>query len=756
MRSVSYRLADLIKARIPLGFVGENEHTVVQFDAKQAFDQYPTATPSLTVKNPSGEKYPAVVARDGDMVIWTISDSDLIVPGHGEFQLQFKEGDTVMRSYVGETRIERSIMPTGDVPTPVQNWIDAAEDVLEEVEDAIPAGGTQGQVMGKLSDDDYDIGWIDQTGGGGGGGTSNYNELSNKPKINGTTLSGNKSLEDLGAASSEAVNAKYTKPASGIPASDLASGVQTSLGKADTAYQKPSGGVPSSDMASAVQTSLGKADTAYQKPGSGIPASDIADGVIPDVSGFYTKPQTGIPASDLASGVIPDVSGFYTKPATGIPASDLASGVIPTVHNVPAGGSANQVLAKNSGTDYDLKWVNQSGGGGGAEIDDTAGEGDTTVVWSADKTWTETTELKEAIAEKPDVDDTAGIGDTDKAWSADNLGKKFNPVTSTFSEGTENGYYRVTQNGEIEEVSGAFKRSKVEIQPWMGKYVEFSVNGLVGNAYAIYCGFSDENDDFISKNAYVVGSQKLEIPSNAKYIYMSFFGSSYNSDYVVKPNKVIFTNDLKELGVENPFIGKQGVAFGTSLTYRAISDYGYLDFLPGLSGATIDNQGISSAMIGTNILPAVKAYTGYASKDFVIVEGFVNDWAHNVGIGDWNDSTEQTVCGCVRSIINYILSQNNKLTIFFVLDHYGKLYAGMNCSSTAQNTNNLTQYEYYEKIAKVCESLGIPVIKQYAESQICENTPDYLYDQIHPSEVGAKQSANVIWQAMKRYGLRVN
>lgn len=53
---------------------------------------------------------------------------------------------------------------------------------------------------------------------------------------------------------------------------------------------------------------------------------------------------------------------FYSKPQTGIPASDLASGVIPTVHNVPAGGSASQVLAKASGADYDLTWVNQSGG----------------------------------------------------------------------------------------------------------------------------------------------------------------------------------------------------------------------------------------------------------------------------------------------------------------------------------------------------------------------------------------------------------
>ena len=60
------------------------------------------------------------------------------------------------------------------------------------------------------------------------------------------------------------VDVKYTKPSTGIPESDLASAVQTSLGKADTAYQKPSTGIPKTDLASAVQTSLGKADTALQ------------------------------------------------------------------------------------------------------------------------------------------------------------------------------------------------------------------------------------------------------------------------------------------------------------------------------------------------------------------------------------------------------------------------------------------------------------------------------------------------------------
>lgn len=99
------------------------------------------------------------------------------------------------------------------------------------------------------------------------------------------------------AAQKTAWSAKYDKPTGGIPKTDLASDVQTSLGKADTAlqehqdisaltnhvanndihvtandktawnakYNKPSSGIPKSDLASDVQTSLGKADSALQE-----------------------------------------------------------------------------------------------------------------------------------------------------------------------------------------------------------------------------------------------------------------------------------------------------------------------------------------------------------------------------------------------------------------------------------------------------------------------------------------------------------
>lgn len=48
-----------------------------------------------------------------------------------------------------------------------------------------------------------------QSGGGGGeGGTSNYNQLTNLPSVNGVVLKGNKTLSDLGAAAASDVPIK--------------------------------------------------------------------------------------------------------------------------------------------------------------------------------------------------------------------------------------------------------------------------------------------------------------------------------------------------------------------------------------------------------------------------------------------------------------------------------------------------------------------------------------------------------------------
>lgn len=90
--------------------------------------------------------------------------------------------------------------------------------------------------------------------GGGSGGTTNYNDLSNKPQINGNTLSGNKTSAQLGLASTSDIptvpitaiqkNGTGITPVSGtvnitVPtqASDINAATATQGDKADTAIQ---------------------------------------------------------------------------------------------------------------------------------------------------------------------------------------------------------------------------------------------------------------------------------------------------------------------------------------------------------------------------------------------------------------------------------------------------------------------------------------------------------------------------------------
>lgn len=167
-----------------------------------------------------------------------------------------------------------------------------------------PSNGTTGQILRKTS---TGAEWADLSSG-----TQDFNELINRPKYNNTTITSATNIPavptTLANLSSDSTHrlvtdtekttwsGKYTKPNTGVPKSDLASSVQLSLDKADTAlqsftesdpvftaspaagitsanisswnskgtYSKPSGGIPKSDLASTVQSSLEKADSALQ------------------------------------------------------------------------------------------------------------------------------------------------------------------------------------------------------------------------------------------------------------------------------------------------------------------------------------------------------------------------------------------------------------------------------------------------------------------------------------------------------------
>ena len=230
MRSSTWRLEDLRTTIFNLGFVGENEHRQLRFDCKEAFDEYPTASPSLTVSPPEGESYPAVIERDGNFILWTITDSDVVHEGSGEFQIAFTVSETVAKRDIGRFKVNRSIVPTGEIPEGIDDFLTRAGAALTAIPETIDEALAEAKASGEFDGPQGEPGAAGQDGysptatvvksgktatititdkngtttaqisDGEGGGTSDYTDLENKPQIGGVTLSGNKSLHDLGIA----------------------------------------------------------------------------------------------------------------------------------------------------------------------------------------------------------------------------------------------------------------------------------------------------------------------------------------------------------------------------------------------------------------------------------------------------------------------------------------------------------------------------------------------------------------------------
>lgn len=123
MKQKSYRLEDLKNVKICIGYVGENKHTQVRIDCSSAFAEYPGATPALAIRPPRGGIYPAVIDQDGDTVVWTVTNGDLLFKGDGELQFSFIRGEVIEKTFIGKFEVMRSIITTANAPDGVAEWM---------------------------------------------------------------------------------------------------------------------------------------------------------------------------------------------------------------------------------------------------------------------------------------------------------------------------------------------------------------------------------------------------------------------------------------------------------------------------------------------------------------------------------------------------------------------------------------------------------------------------------------------------------
>ena len=146
----------------------------------------------------------------------------------------------------------------------------------------------------------------------------------------------------------------YSKPAGGIPKSDLAAAVQTSLGKADYALQS----VPSTYRTASEQDTIdrGKVD---KVTGKGLSSNDYTDAAKAKVdalasvatSGDYddltNKPTIPAPVTEqtVSGWGFTKNTGTYSKPTGGIPKADLANNVQASLGKADTALQEHQSLA---------------------------------------------------------------------------------------------------------------------------------------------------------------------------------------------------------------------------------------------------------------------------------------------------------------------------------------------------------------------------------------------------------------------------
>lgn len=156
MREIRLNVTKFPRFPVQIGYVGENEHTRVIIDCSDVYSEYHNAVPSLAVKPPVGAVYPAIVALDGTDVVWDVKDSDLTRAGFGEIQLAFAESGIIVKSYIARVMIKHSLVPAGDAPEPIDDWITEANTILGSIpgtiDDALQEAKDSGEFDGPKGD----------------------------------------------------------------------------------------------------------------------------------------------------------------------------------------------------------------------------------------------------------------------------------------------------------------------------------------------------------------------------------------------------------------------------------------------------------------------------------------------------------------------------------------------------------------------------------------------------------------------------
>lgn len=231
---------------LPIGRTAENNWRTVEIDCSYWFNMNADGEVVLMYKPSCGmSPYPLLTERDGDNIIWRPKSGEL-VEGVGRLQAFFEVGtDVIGSSDMISCEVDSSLLGVDPGTDPGQTDLPWALDIIEQIAEL--SGHYPKIIDGDLYIWDSTLNdWVEFEASGGGAVDS----------VNGKTGVVVLDASDVGALPDDTP----------IPAAVTEQTVSGwGFTKNTGTYSKPSGGIPASDLASTVQASLSKADTALQQ-----------------------------------------------------------------------------------------------------------------------------------------------------------------------------------------------------------------------------------------------------------------------------------------------------------------------------------------------------------------------------------------------------------------------------------------------------------------------------------------------------------
>ena len=362
-----------------LGRLGENEATVVEFDVADWEETFGTGGQFSVWAKRNGDSafYPCQSEYSNGKVQWIIQSSDVAVPGFGLCGLIYRFGsDGNAKSVIYTTYVNEGVEESDAPPAAWESWVESVLQAAQRIDSAAEhypyiASDTQHWMVWDSESDSFQDTGISAGGNVPQKGVDYFTdtEIEALTQSIAAEISVSASLSQLQSdtghrtvsdSEKNSWNGKYTKPTGGIPASDMAAAVQTSLGKADSALQtaalspyrtaaaqdeidaeKYSADNPPPYPVISVNSCTGAVSVAE------VPSGGTTNQVLTKTASGYgwQDPQGGSGTGDMLratydpTGKAEDIfayaddaaetaaEGKYVKPSGGIPASDMAAAV---------------------------------------------------------------------------------------------------------------------------------------------------------------------------------------------------------------------------------------------------------------------------------------------------------------------------------------------------------------------------------------------------------------------------------------------